>query len=227
MYRQWFEATVKYARENEEGLLKSITEKYLVDSVSHTEGEAIIYDRLGSMIRGDFALKKLVPCNISDVFFYEDSDLWHKIKVTYLVADGDSGREKKVTQYFLLTANDVKEAYDRIQESLSNMLVSFRVPQITESSIVEVFPYEKEEEQLTDGNFRPVKVPGFMVLTCHTEPKEGGESVMNFTKGIPYTFYQSEDPEGWWAFDDNGKREVFFDPFICFKSALDPLPTGN
>ena len=64
----------------------------------------------------------------------------------------------KVTQYMIVTAEDVKQAYDRIQESLSNMLVSFRVPDITESSIIEVFPFEKDEvkEQLPPGNFRPV-----------------------------------------------------------------------
>jgi hypothetical protein len=75
-----------------------------------------------------------------------------------LVADGESGKEKKLTQYMIVTANDVKEAYDRIQESLGNMLVSFRVPDIVESPIVEVFPYERDEvaEQLPEGNFRPV-----------------------------------------------------------------------
>ncbi|WP_373397319.1 DUF4494 domain-containing protein [Algoriphagus halophilus] len=149
---------VKYAKENEEGLLKNISEQYLVDAVSFTEAEAIIYDRLGSQIRGDFQVTSLSKSNIVDVFFFEDADIWYKCKVSYLVSDGDSGKEKKVTQYMIVTASDVKEAYDRIQESLSNMLVSFRVPDIVESPIVEVFPYEKDEiaEQLPEGNFKPL-----------------------------------------------------------------------
>jgi hypothetical protein len=38
------------------------------------------------------------------------------------------------------------------------MLVSFRVPDITESSILEVFPFEKAEvsPDLPSGNFKPV-----------------------------------------------------------------------
>jgi hypothetical protein len=78
--------------------------------------------------------------------------------VTYLIADGDNGKEKKVTQFMIVTAEDVKQAYDRIQESLNNMLVSFRVPDITESSILEVFPFEKSEvsPDLPSGNFKPV-----------------------------------------------------------------------
>lgn len=156
--RTWFLCKVKYAKENEEGLLKNISEQYLVDAVSFTEAEAIIYDRLGSQIRGDFQVTSLSKSNIVDVFFFEDADIWYKCKVSYLVSDGESGKEKKVTQYMIVTAADVKEAYDRIQESLSNMLVSFRVPDIVESPIVEVFPYEKDEvaEQLPEGNFKPL-----------------------------------------------------------------------
>lgn len=144
--RTWFLCKVKYAKENEQGLLKNITEQYLVDAVSFTEAEAVLYDRLASQIRGDFQVTGVSKSNIVDVFEYEDSDLWHKAKVTYLVVDGDSGKEKLVVQYMIVTAQDVKEAYDRILESLSNMLVSFRVPKVEETPIIEVFPYEKSED---------------------------------------------------------------------------------
>lgn len=150
---------VKYAKENEQGLLKNVSEQYLVDAVSFTEAEARIYDMLGSVIRGDFQVTNISKSNFVDVFFFEDVDIWHKCKITYIVTDGDSGKEKKVTQFMLVTAHDVKEAYDRIHESLSNMLVSFRVPEVTESPIVEVFPYEKEDEELVPpppSNFRPL-----------------------------------------------------------------------
>lgn len=144
--RTWFLCKVKYAKETEQGLLKNVSEQYLVDAVSFTEAEARIYDMLGSVIRGDFQVTNISKSNLVDVFFYEDIDIWHKCKITYIVADGDSGKEKKVTQFMIVTAHDVKEAYERIFESLNNMLVSFRVTEVTESPIIEVFPYEKDEE---------------------------------------------------------------------------------
>lgn len=145
--RTWFLCKVKYAKENEQGLLKNVSEQYLVDAVSFTEAEARIYDMLGSVIRGDFQVTNISKSNIVDVFFYEDIDIWYKCKITYIVADADSGKEKKVTQYMLVSAHHVKEAYERIHESLSNMLVSFTVPDIVESPIVEIFPYEKDEDE--------------------------------------------------------------------------------
>ncbi|PRY87910.1 DUF4494 domain-containing protein [Mongoliibacter ruber] len=157
--RIWFLCKVKYAKENEQGLLKNVSEQYLVDAVSFTEAEARIYDMLGSTIRGDFQVTNISKSNFVDVFPYDDIDIWHKCKITYVVADADSGKEKKVTQYMLVTAHDVKEAYDRIQESLSNMLVTFRVPDIVESPIVEVFPYEHDDEELLPpppSNLKPL-----------------------------------------------------------------------
>lgn len=157
--RVWFLCKVKYAKENEEGLLKNVSEQYLVDAVSFTEAEARIYDMLGSVIRGDFQVTNISKSNIVDVFFYEDIDIWHKCKITYIVTDADSGKEKKVTQFMLVTAHDVKEAFERIFESLNNMLVTFRVPEVTESPIVEIFPYEKEDEELLPqpgANLKPL-----------------------------------------------------------------------
>ncbi|MDX5478354.1 MAG: DUF4494 domain-containing protein [Cyclobacteriaceae bacterium] len=157
--RIWFLCKVKYAKENEQGLLKNVSEQYLVDAVSFTEAEARIYDMLGSTIRGDFQVTNISKSNFVDVFPYDDIDIWHKCKITYVVADADSGKEKKVTQYMLVTAHDVKEAYDRIHESLNNMLVTFRVPDITESPIVEVFPYERDDEELLPpppSNLKPL-----------------------------------------------------------------------
>ena len=157
--RTWFLCKVKYAKENEEGLLKNVSEQYLVDAVSFTEAEARIYDMLGSVIRGDFQVTSISKSNIVDVFFFDDVDVWHKCKITYIVTDADGGKEKKVTQYMLVTAHHVKEAYDRIYESLNNMLVSFNVPDISESPIVEIFPYEKDDEELNPAipdNLKPL-----------------------------------------------------------------------
>jgi len=146
--RTWFLVSVKYAKESEEGLLKQISEEYLFDAISFTEAESLTYTKLAEMIRGDFQIVRITRSNYVDVFFYEDADLWHSCKVVYHVADGDTGKEKKVTQHMLVTAENVDQAFDRIRESLSNMLVTFTIPEIKEKSkIMDVFPYEKSDTE--------------------------------------------------------------------------------
>ena len=142
--RVWFTVKVKFAKETEEGLLKQVLEQYLVDGVSFTEVESIIYDKVAERVRGDFQVTHIAKSNIVDVFQHEDGDIWFKAKIQCIVMD--SGKEKKVTQYMLVTAADVPQAHERIQENLSNMPVSFQVPDVVETKIIEVFPYESEEE---------------------------------------------------------------------------------
>lgn len=56
-----------------------------------------------------------------------------------------------------------------------------------------------------------------MELICEHEAIFEGKKVMQFTKGKTYTFEEIGDPEGWAVDDDNGRREIFFDPYGMFK----------
>ncbi|MFQ3213071.1 MAG: hypothetical protein ACJAT1_001944 [Marivirga sp.] len=155
--KQWFLCKVKYQKEDENGRLRSLTEPYLVDAVSFTEAETRIYEEMGERVRGEFLITGISKSKIMDVFKYDDVDVWYKCKVVYYVAE-ESGKEKKIANQMIITAHNVKEAYDRMYESLNNMLVSFQVPEIVESPIIEVFNYsgdvspeaetEEEEEEV-------------------------------------------------------------------------------
>lgn len=143
--RVWFLAKVKYAKENEQGLFKDVTEQYLVDAVSFTECEAIIHKKVGEYIRGAFQIVSIARSSFVETFFYEDSEVWWKCKMKYLIADINSGKEKIVTQLHLVTAEDAKQAYDRIQESMSNMMVYFTIQEVVKTEILDVFPYENKK----------------------------------------------------------------------------------
>ncbi len=140
----WFTIKVKYTKQLEDGRLKRVTEPYLVDAVSFTDAEARIYEEVGTNIQGEFLITGISKTDYADIFYYEDADDWYKCKLTYVSVDADSGKEKKVSNNFLVTAATVREAYDRIKESLSDMTVSFEIPSIALSPIVEVMPYDPD-----------------------------------------------------------------------------------
>ncbi|MDX1651917.1 MAG: DUF4494 domain-containing protein [Brumimicrobium sp.] len=140
----WYTIKVKYTKQLEDGRLKRVTEPYLVDAVSFTDAEARIYEEVGSTIKGEFLITGISKTDFGDIFYYEDSDDWYKCKLTYIAAAGDDEKEKKITNNFLVTAGNVKEAYDRIQESLSDMTVTFEIPSIMLTPIVEVLPYNPD-----------------------------------------------------------------------------------
>ena len=142
--KTWYKARVKYQREDDNGRLKSVTEQYLVDAVSFTEAEERIFAEMGERVHGEFQIKGISKTKIVDLFQHQDSDIWFQCRVVYYIAE-ESGKEKKITNEMLVTAKNVKEAYDRVFESLNNMLVSFQVTKVEESPILEVFDYQAKE----------------------------------------------------------------------------------
>lgn len=139
----WFTVKVKYTKQLEDGGLKRVSEPYLLAAMTFTDAEARIYEELGEIIRGEFNVVGISRTEIHDIFMYDDADVWYKCKIRYENVDGDSEKAKKVTQNFLVSASSVKEAFERIQESLSTLLVDFEIPSIIVSPIVEIFPYEE------------------------------------------------------------------------------------
>ena len=144
----WYTVKVKYTKQLEDGRLKRVTEPYLVDAQSFTDAEARIYHEMGSSVQGEFLVTGITKTDYADIFHYDDVEDWYKCKLTYVAMDADSQKEKKVSNNFLVSAHNVKDAYERIHESLSDMLVSFEIPSIILSPIVEIFPYDPELDKV-------------------------------------------------------------------------------
>ncbi len=137
----WFTVKVKYTKQLENGSFKRVSEPYLMASMTFTDAEARVYEELGSIIRGEFNVISISRTEVHDIFHYEDADVWYKCKITYESVDGEGEKSKKVSQNFLVSANSVKQAYERMQESLSTLMADFEIPSIVISPIVDIFPY--------------------------------------------------------------------------------------
>lgn len=140
----WFTVNVKYTKQLDNGALKRVSEPYLLAAMTFTDAEQRIYEELGSVIRGEFTVVKISRTEIHDIFAYDDAEVWYKAKVKYENFDADSERAKKVTQTFLVSAHSVKEAYERLKESLQGLMVDFEIPTISVSPIFEIFPYQED-----------------------------------------------------------------------------------
>lgn len=140
----WYTVKVKFTKEFTDGTLKRLTEPYLVSSMSFTEAEARIYKEVGEYVRGEFLVTSISKTDFADIFQYDDADTYYKAKVSYVSEDADSGKEKKINNNYLVSAKDLKEAYERIVESLKGLMVSYDIPAISLTQIVDIFPYDPE-----------------------------------------------------------------------------------
>jgi len=151
----WYKANIRYQKEDEAGALQTITECYLIDSVSFTEAEARAYKQIVTGA-SDFSVMAINRMRLADLFSYEDGEKWFKAKVIYFSVDEKSGKEKKVVNFMLVNADGIDQALQRITESLRTMLIPYETTDINLTPILDVFPYIAEEEVEIPANLRPL-----------------------------------------------------------------------
>jgi hypothetical protein len=139
----WMLSKVRYTKQDESGSFKRVTEQYLFAAMSFTDTEGRVYEELGSIIRGEFTVVSIARAEFHDIFHYEDADVWYKCIISF--NGGEEGEKaKKTKQNFLVSANSVREANDRLKGELSTLLVDYTIESVSVTPIVDIFPYKEE-----------------------------------------------------------------------------------
>jgi hypothetical protein len=146
MSGMWYECKVKYRKTDEIGAQKVTTEPYLVDALSYTEAESRINEEMKAYTSEEFKITNIKVANYAEIHPFENADRWFKSKVSLMAYDEESGKERKTNMYVLVQANDVKEAYDNTIEVMKGTMGDYTIPAISESPIVDIFPYFSGEE---------------------------------------------------------------------------------
>lgn len=144
MSNNWFTVKVRYTRQNEDGSFKRLTEPYLLAAISFCDAEARIHEELGSIIKGEFNVVSIARTELHDIFAYDDAEVWYVAKTTHKSEADDAERSKSVNQTFLVSAHSVKDAYNRVKESLSTLMVNYEIKGVVVSPIVDIFPHKEE-----------------------------------------------------------------------------------
>ena len=142
----YFESTAKFIRMDENGNEKKVTETYLLDAMSFTEAEARTYKELQEMVSGEFITWSIKRTNISEIIPCAVGDRWYKAKVNFIAIDEETGKEKRTSQYVLVFSDNVKNAYDQIIEAMKELMADFEITAISESKILDVFPFDGAEK---------------------------------------------------------------------------------
>jgi len=138
----WFECKIKYEKTAEEGKIVKVTELYLVDALTFSEAEERINKEMEPFISGEFSVSTIRKARIHEMFFNENGDKWYRCKVFFISIDEEKGIEKKVATTTMVQANDVKEAWDGLQEGMKGSMADYSVAAITETTIMDVYKYE-------------------------------------------------------------------------------------
>ena len=142
----WFEVKVKYEKTAEAGKIVSTTEAYLFDALSFTEAEARVNEELKPFISGEFITTTIRRSRINELFANYNGDKWYRCKVYFITLDEVKGVEKKTACTMMVQANDIQDAWNVLQEGMKGTMADYQVAAVTETAILDVFPYEPSTE---------------------------------------------------------------------------------
>ncbi len=149
MNNEWFECKVRFDKTMETGLLKKVTETYMVEALSFTEAERRFIEEMTPYISGEFTVTDIKRARLSEIFESQDAaaDRWFKAKVAYITLDEKSGAEKRTNQMVLLQATDFREAVKTLDKGMEGTLGDWVIVSITETPVMDVFYYKKKEQE--------------------------------------------------------------------------------
>jgi hypothetical protein len=154
----WFECKVKYVKIDDDGRERKVSEVYLVDAVSFTDAETRIIQQMETMVRGEFMVDNIKKSNIVEIYPHENGEWWYKARIGIVTIDEKAGNEKKINNYFLVAADDLKQALQRLEEGLAYVLVPYQTTSLAICNIIDVFPYfEDKVNAKIPSNLKPLK----------------------------------------------------------------------
>ena len=144
---EWFECKIQYDKTQENGLIKSTKETYLVDALSFTEAEESITKEIEPFMSGEFVISDIKRAKIAEIFESEDTtaDRWYKVKVGFISIDEKTEKEKVVSQTDLVQATDLVSALDTLQKGMKGTLGDYRIISVAETPILDVFFHKVKE----------------------------------------------------------------------------------
>ncbi|MGL4992978.1 MAG: DUF4494 domain-containing protein [Bacteroidales bacterium] len=142
----WFECKVRYEKTMENGMVKKVTEPYLVDALSFTEAEARIIKEVSPFITGEFTVEDIKRARISEIFTDETGDRWFKCKVQFVTLDERSGVEKKTSVAMLVQAGDLREAVANLDNGMKGTMADYIIASVSETMIMDIFPFSEDGE---------------------------------------------------------------------------------
>ena len=146
MMHNWFLCKISYEKTMENGMIKKVTEPYLVDALSHTEAESRIIKEMEPYVSGEFTVTGIIPAKYSELFFAEDTaaDRWFKCRLAYLTIDEKNGAEKRTCTNVCVQASDLRDAVKKLDEGMKGSMADYIIVSVAETPIMDVYPYEAD-----------------------------------------------------------------------------------
>lgn len=135
----WFETAVRYDKMQENGTIKKVTEKFLVDAISFAEAEARTTEERTPYMSGEFDVRAAKKTKIAEIFNLGADRYW-LVKVAFITIDERTAAEKRTISQILVGAPDFPNAIEEFNEGMKGTIADFEIISVAETPIMGFFP---------------------------------------------------------------------------------------
>ncbi|WP_368336318.1 DUF4494 domain-containing protein [Parabacteroides merdae] len=134
----FLECKVTYDRVADDGMLKKVTEPYIVKAVSFTDAETTIIDYIAPFTSGDFLVKGIKRCKFTEIIMDKSGSRYYKCSLDYITVNEKNGMEKRIASLILVQASSVEEVIANVKSFMKGSLAEYIITKIEETAIMDV-----------------------------------------------------------------------------------------
>lgn len=123
----------------ENGAVKKVTERFLVDALSCTEAESRTVEELIPYVSGDLEVTANKKVNIAEVMGDKECGRFWLCKVAFITIDEKTAKEKRTISQILVGAPDFTNAVENFNEGMKGTMADFEIVSLAETPIKEFY----------------------------------------------------------------------------------------
>ena len=128
---------VKYTTQNEEGIMKRVSETYMTSGINFTDAESKMHSHIPNTELVITSIKR--ENTIHDVILNDTDFKYFKLALSYMSIDN-----KPVKLNYIVEAKDIDVASETLSKDWENAGYKFEITSISAANICEVFNFEVE-----------------------------------------------------------------------------------
>lgn len=133
-----YQVKVKYDKMQDNGVVKPVTDTYMVDALSFTEAEARTVEYVQPYISGEFVVTDIKRVKVAEVWEAPaGGDYWFEAQLEFITIDERTASEKRTKNRVLVQADNLSQAMDAVAENMRGSMADYEAASIKKTPIVD------------------------------------------------------------------------------------------
>lgn len=135
----WFECKVRYEQTQDDGMLKSVTETYVVDGIDFGDAFKGICEYAIKRIANEFEIVAMKKAQYAEIALYNSiGNVFYRVKINMITIDEKTDKQKKTPMFLLVRADNINEARKAVDDEYMKVtMIDYEISSVVETKIVE------------------------------------------------------------------------------------------